>query len=401
MVLMYFLLLVLRICRLLGPFIPENVYEIGPHELSRRDTFARQFYTTYGVNVEGNFVSSPIGASISLSMLDYGVNENLSSVLGEKLVFSKNGILQKEDTRALVDVLKSPGHSRMSSLIFASKDLQIKTEFRFAMRNIFQTGITKVNYSDPQQAINTINDWWHAQSRGNNHDIISSDDVSNNTILVFANVIEMNSWWATPLPWFDNQVRSSYDKDGCIHDYHMMNVSKKLKHVNFDKVGILFVEMPYKQEDLSLVLIMSKNASDWTNLDRHIRLDTLFNMSTNANVNFHIPRFRITSTIDLIDILGGAAFREGFNKFNRIATDPFKISSIKQKTYIEIDEENTRAMAVTIITNDESKSENQEAPEAPVDLKTDVPFYFAIIKRLNLSKDFVVLFDGHFKKFDW
>ncbi|XP_011314871.1 serpin B4-like [Fopius arisanus] len=391
----YFLSVVLQISGSVDLLKTKNNVEL--HQVvSHSDTFARQFYSARGAEVEGNFVSSPIGALIALSMLAYGANKNLPNRLERDLLFCTNKSLQNHGMRALVNILHLPERSQMSSIIFADGGMVINLGFQLAMVGIFQTEIKTVNYSDPQEAINTINTWWHKKAESDAYNIISPDDVSNRTILVLANVIEINSYWATTFNKTENQLHSVYDDNGRVHHYQSMHTSQILKYRLFRDVGVVFVEIPYEEADLSLVLIMSKNASETTILDHHFNLDVLFNMSRNGSVDFDLPKFRIESTIDLTNFLRSAGIRGGLDSFTRITSHPLKFSSIKQKTYIEIDEERTRAMAVTIITNDESKSKKPEAPEAPVHFKAEVPFYFAIVKHLN-SQDYVVLFNGHYK----
>ncbi|XP_011314872.1 antitrypsin-like [Fopius arisanus] len=264
------------------------------------------------------------------------------------------------------------------------------------MSDVFQTEISKVDYSDPQEAIDTINTWWHSHAESDAYDIINPGDVSNRTVLVLANAIEFKSHWATAFHDEAKHLHPVYDNNGRVHHHQTMYTLQSMEHRVFRRVGIVFVEIPYKEADLSLVLIMSSNASEMTILDHHFDLGDLFNMSRNDHVDFNLPKFKIESTIDLTDFLKGPEINDRFNSFTGITSRPLKFSSIKQKTYIEIGEKSTKAMTVTIITNDESKSQKPEAPEAPVNFKAGVPFYFAIVKHLN-PQDYVVLFNGHYK----
>ncbi|XP_011314710.1 serpin B3 [Fopius arisanus] len=387
----------LQICGSLAYLLPETENVIGLREVvSHSDIFSRQFYSTHGVDVKENFVSSPIGASVALSMLTYGVDENLRKRLERNLLFCRNRNVQNHGMRALVNILNFPGDSQMGRLIFVDRRALIMPRFRLAMLRIFQTGIQTVDYRNPRNAIKTINTWWHRKSKSDSYNIISPGDVSNRTILVIANVVEFNSHWATTFHKEAKHLHHLYDENGRVRHHRTMYTLQAMEHRAFRSVGILFIQIPYQEADLSLVLIMSRNASETTILDHHFNLGLLFNMSRNANVDFNLPKLRIESTIDLTDFLVRSGIGDGFRSFTRITPRPLKFSSIKQKTYIEIDETTTRAISTTIITNNESKSKKPAAPEAPVHFKAEVPFYFAIVKHLN-PQDYVVLFNGHYK----
>ncbi|MBI3791324.1 MAG: hypothetical protein HY275_10665 [Gemmatimonadetes bacterium] len=91
-----------------------------------------------------------------------------------------------------------------------------------------------------------------------------------------------------------------------------------------------------------------------------------------------LPRFTLAGAYDLkrpIANLGmGLAFSD-FADFSRISTVPLKITSVRQRTWIDVNEEGTEAAAATSV--------GIGVTSAPVAFVVDRPFVFAIRERFS------------------
>jgi len=96
-----------------------------------------------------------------------------------------------------------------------------------------------------------------------------------------------------------------------------------------------------------------------------------------------LPRFRLEYDITLNEVLEAlgmeVAFDETAADFSRMHRDALQmqlhISRVKQKAFVEVDEEGTRAAAVTSV--------EMGVTSAPPTFRADRPFVFAIRERLS------------------
>ncbi|HEY9838791.1 MAG TPA: serpin family protein, partial [Vampirovibrionales bacterium] len=89
-------------------------------------------------------------------------------------------------------------------------------------------------------------------------------------------------------------------------------------------------------------------------------------------IKLGLPRFKIEYDIDLKDILTAMNMGIAFGSqadFSSITAEPFWISKVKHKTFVEVNEEGTEASAVTAIMATRGGTR---------EMIIDRPFFFAI-----------------------
>jgi serpin B len=91
-----------------------------------------------------------------------------------------------------------------------------------------------------------------------------------------------------------------------------------------------------------------------------------------------LPRFKLENEYDLKNVLGSLGMRAAFTKeadLSGISDEALCIDWVKQKTYLEVNEQGTVAAAVTGVG---VRAMAMRAPEAPFEMVVDRPFLLAI-----------------------
>lgn len=124
-------------------------------------------------NPEENFIISPLSPQVLLAQLTEGCSEKarMEMVNGVKL----NG----NEAASLVDALTAASNKDstankldIASVFFKSKDIKLQTEFRDdAKQNNMK--MKDIDFSNPQQAANAVNEWASTQTRGNIPQVIT------------------------------------------------------------------------------------------------------------------------------------------------------------------------------------------------------------------------------------
>jgi serpin B len=98
------------------------------------------------------------------------------------------------------------------------------------------------------------------------------------------------------------------------------------------------------------------------------------------DVDLYIPRFKTEYEIKLNDALKQSGMEIAFGEmadFSGISDSPLFISEVKQKAYLEVNEEGTEAAVITSISMDLTSAGPPPEPEK-VTFRADRPFLFAI-----------------------
>ncbi len=146
------------------------------------------------------------------------------------------------------------------------------------------------------------------------------------------------------------------------------------------------IELPYGGEAFAMTVVLP---SEGTGIDAFVEsLDSeawaeIIAGLGEAELFVALPRFKLEFEQTLNDVLKalgmGVAFDPGAADFSRMNRDALAlqlhISRVKQKAFVDVDEEGTRAAAVTSV--------EMGVTSAPPSFRADRPFLFAIRERLS------------------
>jgi serpin B len=144
-------------------------------------------------------------------------------------------------------------------------------------------------------------------------------------------------------------------------------------------------QLPYKDNELSMVIILPKKAGGLPAVEKKLSPKTLEQALAKAEVtNIHIslPKFKMTEEFSLGDDLTAMGMKEAFiagvadftgMQDNVSRSESLFISKVIHKAFVDVNEEGTEAAAATAVV-----AGFGAAPRTPVPFKADHPFMFVI-----------------------
>ena len=90
-----------------------------------------------------------------------------------------------------------------------------------------------------------------------------------------------------------------------------------------------------------------------------------------------LPRFKLEYSVGLNDSLQALGLKRAFHgaDFSAMSDEPLEVSEVKQKSYVEVNEEGTEAAAVTTGI---MQTTAIVQPQPPFEMIVDRPFFFVI-----------------------
>ena len=236
-----------------------------------------------------------------------------------------------------------------------------------------------------------VNLWAEKKTKGLIKNLLPHRSVHSLTRLIFANALYFKGVWK-------QQFDTSKTKD---YDFYLLNgnsikvpfmTSKKDQFISsFD--GFKVLGLPYKQgkdgrafsiyiflpdENDGLSALIDKVASDSEFLDQNLPRRKV------EVGKFRIPRFNISFEIEASELLKklGLALPFSMGGFTKMVDSPISqelyVSGIFQKTFIEVNEEGTKAAAATARSMVGGCAPYRPPPVPPIDFVADHPFLFLI-----------------------
>lgn len=326
-----------------------------------------------------NIFISPLSLTLALQMLNGGARGTTQEAIAS--VLETPGMEQEQ-----IDLTLSALHTHLQEMD-SEVELTIANSFwmkqggsfnsDFIQRNEthYQAVTREIDFSSPAIAAPLINEWVAEETRQRIDHILEPNDFDSGTIALLVNAIYFKSAWLSPFSESNTREHPFVLADGQMKAHPLMFQTQEFAYYEnalFQAISLpygntaevnLYIFLPNPEVGLDLFL-EQLNAENW-----NLWLKEYWEIKP---VRLGLPRFKIEYDIELKNILTAMNMGIAFSSeadFSSITPEPFWISKIKHKTFLEVNEEGTEASAVTGILGTRS---------GPLDMIIDRPFFFVI-----------------------
>jgi len=338
----------------------------------------------------GNLFFSPLSVSGCLAIVYAGARGQTESQIAKVLHFSISqtqlhsafGALQRQ----LREVEAQPGiQLNIANALWAEQGHPFLPDFLETARAEYQANINQADFrSSANAAIQEINQWVSQQTKDKIQNILPEGSLNAQTRLVLANAIYFKGLWAKQ---FDKTQTSTqafhFSKEGQVDVplMHRVDEVRYCDHTNFQAV-----ELPYSSNQLSLVMLLPRQANGCHELEERLTPPLLSESIAQMKiqkVEMFLPRFKVESSLELARPLAQMGMADAFGPqadFSGIdGTHSLSISAVFHKAWGEVNEEGTEAAAATVGTIRATAVMRPITP--PPVFRADHPFIFLIRDR--------------------
>ena len=338
-------------------------------------------------DAEANVFVSPLSASMALGMTLAGAEAGTFEAMRSAL---RLGSLDREEIgaayRSLIDLLSDLDPTvrmEIGNSVWHRTGFSLEDPFVSAVERDFLARVQGLDFNDPDAA-GVINGWVDDATDGLIEEIVEPP-IDPLPMLFLINTIYFEGQWTTP---FDPARTRSGDfrrPDGSLSAAPFMWMSDQ-RFPFAATPDYQAIELPYGGEAFVMTVVLPSEA---TGIDAFVEsLDAatwagIISSMGEAEVLVGLPKFSLEYEKSLNEVLKAlgmeVAFDEAVADFSRMHRDALDmglhISKVKQKAFVEVDEEGTRAAAVTSV--------EVGVTSAPPTFVADRPFVFAIRERLS------------------
>jgi serine protease inhibitor len=308
-----------------------------------------------------NIFISPYSVAISLAMVYNGASGETQRAMAETLVLQ--GISLEEVNQAH-EALKASLINSDSEVQFAianslwsNKDISFNPEFFQRVQKAYTAQVEAVNFSNPGLS-SLINDWVKQNTNGKIDQIV--DEIDPNSALLLFNAIYFKGKWEIPFPKEATKALSFNLLNGGQKQLDMMS-SRQENYPYYENELFQAVSLPYKNGRLSMYIFLPKKEVSLAAFYKKLNTETWQQWMSEFKSKegfIQLPRFKLDYEITLNDALKALGMEIAFDKkladFSEMqlpnanpSANKFSIDLVKQKTFVEVNEEGTEAAAVT------------------------------------------------------
>ena len=335
---------------------------------------------------EGNLFLSPYSISTALAMTFAGARENtekqmaqvLHFTLGQEQLHSEFHDLQIQ----LKNRVKEGIELNIANALWLQTGYNFLKDFLELTEEHYDAGLNHVDFAkDSEAARKKINIWVEQKTNNRIQKLIKRGMINALTRLVLTNAIYFKGEWASPFEEELTQENPFYITPETTVDVSMMNQEERFKYFESDELQVL--EVPYKGDDLSMVILLPIKKDDLTELENSVNTDRLqewMNALAWRQVAVFFPKFTMTCEFTLrsalVDMGMPIAFtaKADFSGMTTGEKDLF-ISRVVHKAFVDVSEEGTEAAAATAVIMELT---SVVEPTPPAVFRADHPFIFMI-----------------------
>lgn len=349
----------------LQPEVPNQVPNLDPitdnsetdrdELLYRFNLFDIELLSAFSDSSSNVFIS-PASIKTTLAMILEGARGSCAQEISEALRIpdmNRKGI--REILMSLLRTFKEKTDTtylEATNAIFASDKYKIVDKYRRTIEDFYSGNIKNVDFKNPANAIETINNWVSGATHGAIKEIVGPQSVSSETSVVIANALYFKGKWKTSFESGITKTQCFHTSNGCVLT-PMMRVSSYFNYSYISKLRAHAIEIPYENKFSMLILLPSQEASIRSVIRdlSHFKLTDILNKLKTADIILEFPKFKFDYATDLVENLKSLRIREIFgskaNLSGIIEDGSVLVNSLIHKTRIEVDEEGTVAAAAT------------------------------------------------------
>ena len=297
-----------------------------------------------------NIMFSPTSLNFALGMIAEGAKGETKEILDDYLGTNDFAAYAKEyldKIKAYNTEDESYGYQskvKIADAIWLDNGLTLQEKFKNTVSDSFGAEVEAVDFSAAEKTCDVINSWCDKNTEGLIPKIITPDLINDNTGLCLTNSLYFESGWSGE-PWNISDTEESFGKKEktkymtCTGDRYYEN----------DKATAFGRDYA---NGLSFIGILPNDEGDFNLEDLDIG-GLLKSNPEYDEVDCKMPKLNFETSTVLNDMLSSLGLDNLFSSnadFSGIADQNVNVDTILQKTKLELDENGTKAAAVTAVT---------------------------------------------------
>lgn len=360
----------------------------------------RLFQTMQEHQGEVSTVMSPIGVTYMLGMLNAGAagatREEITATLG----FGADPTAVNEFCQKMIDGAPNVDPAATVRIansidVNSAKGITLLKQYVNDIKKYYNAQIDALDFSK-NSTLDKINSWCKKNTDGMIPSIL--DELNPDAAMYVLNAIYFNADWTEKFDPNDTRSSSFTRQDGSIVTLPLMHRKAVAQCCESELCSML--RIPFGSGGYSMYVMLpaeGKTTSELTHdMTGQALTEHLNGIDVTPNeVDILMPKFEITSDIDLIDILKPMGIQSAFTAradFSNMSDASLFVTKMRQVAKIEVNEDGAKASAVTVSTFGESSIGPITYQKA--EFHANRPFLYFILEETTRSIFFIGTYHG-------
>ncbi|MEM6751641.1 MAG: serpin family protein [Cyanobacteria bacterium P01_C01_bin.38] len=326
-----------------------------------------------------NIFVSPSSVAFALAMTYNGASGSTQEAMAKALELNGMNLPEINSNYAVLKAsLENPDSQvtlNIANSLWADRNANLKPEFIKNNQEFYQAKVTNLDFTDADSP-NVINNWVRENTQGKINKIV--DKIDPNQVLYLLNAIYFKGSWTKEFDQDKTAEFPFYLSTGEEKQHPMMSQSDDYKYYETDNFQA--VSLPYGDGRVSFYVFLPKQNSNLESFYESLNAANWEKWMSQFSLregSIRLPRFKMDYEATLNDALSALGMEEAFTNnanFSEMGNN-LKISQVKHKTFVEVNEEGTEAAATTSVG---IQLTSASLPQKPFSMIVNRPFFCTI-----------------------
>jgi len=317
--------------------------------------FSSELYSKASEGQTSNIILSPFSIHMAVSLAYMGANGKTADEMKTGLKLQESKEKTAEQINELIKPLQNNTMLKVANKVYVMESYHVTPFFNDIARTKFHSESETVDFARTVESAGKINRWVEDHTNKKIQNLISPDSLSSDTRMVLVNAIYFKGFWEHKFITERTKKEKFYTNDKDSIDVDMMHVKEHFRYGEFQELDAKGIELPYKDSDMSMFIILPNSRTGLEKLERDLRNRDIHELSKNmfrTEVEVSLPKFKIEFELSLVDTLKKMGMVEMFGNnadFSGLIDghEPLSISDVVHKAFIDVNEEGSEAAAAT------------------------------------------------------
>ena len=337
----------------------ENTIDAGFGILSDSEREIVKKNNTFALNLNRQLsgmeskVVSPMSITYLMGMLANGADGNTQQEILKAI--GCEGLNVQELNALYHGLMQSAGRLdkktivNIANYVAVNKQNHLNSDFGKMVSDTYQARVESLDFSSSKSTAK-INDWCKAHTDGMIPKII--DQIDPSAISYIMNAIYFNGTWQEK---FDAKNTKQENFHGYTRDIQKVSMMHQVEKFYYTENNTFkAVDLPYGNGIYRMTVLLPNEGKSIDDMMKGMKVDKLEEINSQMEkcmVNLKLPKFTTEMELPLNSIISNlgapSIFLPGKANFNHFANGNFFVSKMLQKAKIEVNEQGTKAAAVT------------------------------------------------------
>lgn len=364
--------------------LPRSLTSSEARVLAASNRFAFDLFARLNAaQPAGNVFVSPLSASMALGMTVNGATGETYDAMRAALRLSETSREEvKDGYKSLIALLRELDPNtdfRIANSVWYREGFPFHESFLAETRSYFDARIEALDFANPA-AVTTINSWVSEATNDRIQRIIET--IRQDHVMFLINAIYFYGKWHMPFDRPATRDAPFHALDGSTAPIPLMYQDARLRYAASAEYQA--VDLPYGNTAFTMTVLLPSpdvNVSTFAASLTPAKWNAITESFRDSRIALYLPRFKLqwerTLNDDLTALGMGIAFRPYHADFSGMSPRgrDLYIDYVKQKTFVDVNEEGTEAAAATVV--------GIGVVSMPPEMRVDRPFLFLIRERLS------------------